>query len=195
MIPLQIVIFQQRRCHNTIIPGSCAYYSPMLEDTYYSQIIPGIICQSLVLRYTIFLIVWICKSAACMVCIILLLYHEINCMLFPCMQFSFNVAEQIAMEKWLYLIVMSAQCSRSNIIMHHIVAWCNTERINWWPVVIVKFPYMQLQSTTAWWSCCIIPHPMTMACCVCPRHTLLWQKATRSSCTHGMTVASKYCCH
>ena len=30
-----------------IIPGSCAYYSPKLKDTYYSQIIPGIICQSL----------------------------------------------------------------------------------------------------------------------------------------------------
>ena len=48
MIPLQIAVCQQRRCHNAIIPGSCAYYySPKLEDTYYSQIIPGIICQDL----------------------------------------------------------------------------------------------------------------------------------------------------
>lgn len=53
MIHLQIVICQQRRCHNTvtIIPGSCACYPQIilqtLVDTYYSQIIPGIICQSL----------------------------------------------------------------------------------------------------------------------------------------------------
>lgn len=50
MILLQIVIFQQRKCHNAIISGSCAYYSPKLEDTYYSQIIPGIICQSLLAK-------------------------------------------------------------------------------------------------------------------------------------------------
>ena len=30
MIPLQIVLGQQRRCHKAIIPGTCAYYSQII---------------------------------------------------------------------------------------------------------------------------------------------------------------------
>ena len=39
MIPLQIVICHQRRCHNAIIPGSCAYYSQIILQSQRAPII------------------------------------------------------------------------------------------------------------------------------------------------------------
>ena len=54
LIPLQIVFCLQRWCHNDYSWELCLLfsdYSPKLKDTYYSQIIPGIFCQSLPLPH------------------------------------------------------------------------------------------------------------------------------------------------